>query len=118
MATQRLVLEPVDAAYIKMAYGNLRPGGHFFDRDTMRFFKSRIGEVWLVGDVFLFVTSEVPPHGGRAYSVRQMNRDGNISTVGEFCKMTRSAAIKRLRETVKANAERQELATDAFPSLK
>lgn len=118
MATQRLILEPVDAAYIKMAYGNLRPGGHFFDRDTMRFFNTRMGEAWRVGDVFLFVTSEVRPHGNRSYSVRQMNSDGNITTVGEFCKMTRSAAIKQLRETVKANAERQELATDAFPSLK
>ena len=74
--------------------------GHFFDSDTMRFFKSRIGAVRIKDDVWFFVTSEKPPHGKRMYSVRKMELDGNIETVGEFCSMTSYQANKKLNELV------------------
>jgi hypothetical protein len=92
----------VDADYVKMAYRNLNGSdGHWFDRDTMRFFNTRIGESWRIGNVFLFVTSEQPPHGDRAYSVRRMGKDGDVQTLGEFCQIeTRRDAIKALRDAV------------------
>lgn len=72
--------------------------GHFFDSDTMRFFRSRIGAVRIKDGIWYFVTSERPPHGSRAYSVRRMELDGDITTVGEFCSMSRYQANKLLNE--------------------
>lgn len=74
--------------------------GHFFDTDTMRFFKFRIGEVRVKNGIWYFVTSEKPPHGPRMYSVRRMELDGDINTVGEFCSLTRYQANKLLDELV------------------
>lgn len=61
--------------------------GHWFDKDTMRFFKSR-----LVQDVFptdsgrvYFVSSEQGPDNVRKFSIRCYTIAGDdISTVGEF----------------------------------
>ena len=61
--------------------------GHYFSKDTMRFFKSK-----LIQDVFptdsgrvYFVTSEQGPDGVRAFSVRCYSIvQDDISTVGEF----------------------------------
>ncbi len=72
--------------------------GHFFDTDTLRFFKSRIGAVRIKDGVWFFITSEKPPHGPRAYSVRRMELDGAINTVGEFCSMSKYQANKLLNE--------------------
>jgi len=57
-------------------------GGHFFDEDTMDFFKSKCyPEVF--GDYF--ITSEVSPDGEMRYTVRQFHREsGSIDTVGSF----------------------------------
>jgi len=71
---------------------------HFFDKDTMRFFSSRISELmWQVGDVkdyqtnpIYFITSEADrgsvQHAGsaRAFTVRKIDADGDIDTVSEF----------------------------------
>jgi len=72
--------------------------GHFFDPETMRFFKSRIGAVRCKDNIWFFVTSEKPPHGSRMFSVRRMELDGDINTVGEFCSMTSYQANKLLNE--------------------
>jgi hypothetical protein len=54
-------------------------GSHFFDAGTMRFFRSRVGpdlcptfQKTKNSKVFysLMITSEVPPHGVRGYTVR------------------------------------------------
>lgn len=63
-------------------------GGHFFDRDTMRFFGSRIES-----DLYknrCFITSEKNFDGTkRYYTVRQFNKDfTSIHTIGEFNKIT------------------------------
>jgi len=77
--------------------------GHFFDADTMRFFKSRIGRARKCkSGIWFFVTSEKPPHGKRMYSVRKMELDGDINTVGEFCSLTSYMANKLLDEYVEA----------------
>ncbi len=60
---------------------------HWFDKDTLAFFKSKVGErAYLDGKGgAYFTSSERGPHGPRAYSVRHYNpaRCG-ISTVGKF----------------------------------
>jgi hypothetical protein len=60
-------------------------GHHFFDRDTLHFFRSRVHDVVYGGRYF--VTSEQCPFPGdypRLYSVRRANDDGSIDSVGEF----------------------------------
>ena len=69
--------------------------GHYFDADTMRFFKSRIGIARRCkSGIWYFVTSEQPPHGPRMWSVRKMELDGDINTVGEFCSLSQYMANK------------------------
>ena len=56
--------------------------GHWFDRKTMRFFKTRIeSTVYKNGT---FVTSEQSPHGPRKFSGRRACADGRMDTVGDF----------------------------------
>jgi hypothetical protein len=50
-------------------------GSHFFDRDAMRFFKSRVNRT-LYGGRF-FVTSEDNGYDGRKYTVRFVRQDAN-----------------------------------------
>lgn len=61
-------------------------GGHWFDADTMRFFRSRIGhKAYPVSDGAFFVTSErYDDDSPRLYTVRRAYDSGEIETVGEF----------------------------------
>lgn len=68
---------------------NRNLGHYFFERDTMRFFQTRVGSTLYGGR--LFVTSERDDSygsaawdGQRRYTVRRANGDGSITTVGEF----------------------------------
>lgn len=64
---------------------NKAAGFHFFDRDTMRFFKSRIESTVYKNN--RFITSEQAPHGPRMFTVRQYNPETHeVETVGEFMK--------------------------------
>lgn len=71
-----------------MKRANRDAGFHFFDADSMRFFRSRIAP-GVIGGRF-FVTSEQyvavmsNEKGPRLYTVREMRSDGSIETVGEF----------------------------------
>ena len=79
---------------------NDRAGNHWFKPDTLRFFGSRVGE-----DVYggrLFVTSEKPPHGARAWSIRAALDDGTIETVGEFLGYGSRAAAHRAARALAA----------------
>lgn len=55
--------------------------GYWFTPKTMRFFKSRIHDVYTVlgtdGD-WVFLTSECAPNSPRRYTVRTMDKTGNI----------------------------------------
>ena len=83
---------------LAIEYKNRTNGtGHWFDADTMRFFGSRIGIARKKGDDFYFVSSEKPPHGPRRYSVRKMDINGKIETVGEFCSMSKYMAEKQVK---------------------
>ena len=66
---------------------NKAAGRFWFSPDTLRFFKSRIGDTVYEGPggVF-FVSSEKPPHGPRAHTVRQFDPETkSVATVGPFC---------------------------------
>lgn len=74
--------------------------GHWFDKSTLRFFRSRVGRK--LYRFKYFITSEKFSYDSeRLFSIREVKKDGRIETVGEFqAYRTRSAAmaaIKRLR---------------------
>jgi len=80
-------------------------GSHWFEPATMRFFDSRVARTAYVhadGRAF-FVSSEqfrgyTVPDGARRYSVRVVDVDGDIGTVGKFQAFaTRSAAVRVAR---------------------
>jgi hypothetical protein len=57
--------------------------GHWFDRDTMQFFNTRIESQLIAGRYF--ITSERRDNTfPRLFSVRQALPDGRIETVGRF----------------------------------
>ena len=56
---------------VKALYAERKPNGYWFSADTMRYFRSRIGpEFHLRNGSVVFLTSEQPPYGPRAWSVR------------------------------------------------
>jgi len=65
---------------------------HFFDKDTMSFFSSRLSELmWSEGELkdyqksnIYFITSEKHAGSARAFTVRIIDADGDINTFGEF----------------------------------
>ena len=69
-------------------------GSHWFDRDSMRFFKTRIEpQVYQGPGGIYFVTSEKGPSEVRLFSVRQYRPSRcNIDTVGEFNNLSRAEA--------------------------
>ena len=74
---------------------------HFFDRDTLKFFDSRI-ERTIYGGRF-FLTSEQfhgtdGYSGSRRWTVRAARDDGNITTMGEFNELSRDAARAMARD--------------------
>lgn len=73
-----------------MSFANLREvvkandeaGRHWFETDTMEFFKSR-----LETDLFdgrYFITSERGPFGPRAFTIHLADEKAHIHTVGDF----------------------------------
>ena len=78
------------------------PRRHWFDSETLNFFNSRLPHCGFRasnGSV-LFVSSEKPPSGRRAYTVRRLECPGCIETVGDFgaykTNAQATAAAKRL----------------------
>lgn len=63
-----------------------RTGGHFFDRDTLAFFDSRIGDTVYGGRYFLTSEQFHGPEGSlpRRWTIREALSDGSIVTVGTF----------------------------------
>lgn len=64
-------------------------GSHFFDKDTMRFFSSRVAPGILHTDRgIVFITSEqfVSPYHAepRMYTLRLFTEEGDIKELGEF----------------------------------
>lgn len=112
---------------LKKIYKERRPGGHWFDKDTMRLFETRLHKIVQIGLVWLFVTSERSPSSlswlfarlsslrsmrpvhetkERKYSVRWMSETGNIETMENFCSMTESEANNLFQECIEVETER------------
>lgn len=71
---------------------NEKNGGCWFEPATMRFFGTKIESGIICGKYF--ITSEQPPRGPRAYSVRSFDDQGDVSTVGEFAHLpSKTAAL-------------------------
>ena len=61
---------------------NRENGYHFFSKDAMRFFNSRISSYTRDG---YFITSEKQDHDSRRkYTLRYINPNGSIDTIGKF----------------------------------
>jgi hypothetical protein len=66
---------------------NKRIGHHYFDRETLRWWLSRIGDELYGGRYFVTSERDRLGHvwdGRRRYSVREALPDGSVDTVGEF----------------------------------
>ena len=73
--------------------------GHWFNADTMNFFKSKVYETVIDdGTRYLFLSSEKGPSNVRSYTIRTMAYSGNITT-GDFQKFrTKRQAEKYIEE--------------------
>ena len=83
---------------------NKEKGYYFFEPDTMRFFKSRVGDtVFQGGGGIFFVTSEKFDYNSpRNYTVREfIPETGNINTVSEFNELS----YQQARRLAKNKAE-------------
>lgn len=86
---------------VECEYRNRQPGGHWFDRDSLRFFRSRIGlEHPLPDGRWLFISSERGPTNERRYTVRVMAVDGDINDVGEFQAYTRNTVRAAFKHAI------------------
>lgn len=81
-------------------------GSHWWDIDSMRFFRTRVGEQVYQGENGIyFVTSERGPTDPRAYSVRQYDpATKQIETIGEFNAYTRAKAHRIAAKLAGANS--------------
>ena len=82
--------------------------GHFFDKETMRFFKSRILDEFYVDNWIIFITSEQNQDNPRRYTVRAASRhvdkirqNRSIKTIGEFNVLTAYQAKKLAKRVTK-----------------
>ena len=58
---------------------------HFFDKDTMRFFKSKIHSRQLIDDKYFITSEQFDSMHKRLYTIREFDHEsGNIKTVGDF----------------------------------
>jgi hypothetical protein len=94
---------------------NEETGHHFFEPDTLRFFRSRIGET-LYGRRF-FTTSEKGPDMVRAYSVRFIGPDSHIGDVGGFQSFDTSAKARRVAAACADAGARITVIHDPYPDV-
>jgi hypothetical protein len=86
-------------------------GSHWWDRSSMRFFGTRVcGAVFQGQGGIYFVTSEQPPHGPRAYTIRRFTPESlDIRTEGELCGYkTRKTALRHAERLAGAACELHE----------
>lgn len=83
----------------EIAQANRRAGGHWFDADAKRFFRSRCDGPVIGGR--LFVSSEKGPDERRLYTIRVALDDGSITDLDGFQRYgTRKAAETAARTAV------------------
>jgi hypothetical protein len=103
--TKKIKLEAIRENYIKLNIYTLNDiknhhKGHWFSKDTMRFFKSRVsGPVYCSKKACYFVSSESFNGTDRFYTVRKYNpKTKDINTVGEFNVLSKSEAFSQALE--------------------
>lgn len=62
---------------------NRRIDNHFFDRDTMRFFKSKI-ESGVYGGRYFITSEQFREDSSRRYTIREAKASGEVNTIGAF----------------------------------
>jgi hypothetical protein len=83
---------------------NAAAGNYWFERSTMRFFRSRVGRVAYrgAGGVYFVSSEQFIGSDGRAharkFTVRRQNVDGSIDTVGAFNELDRVTATRVAKE--------------------
>lgn len=84
---------------LKTKYYRLNPKGHFFDKETMRFFKSRI-EAVLQDDYFITSESRSFRDDTRVYTVRQLRGENDhVREIGEHDTLKQARkALKNYRK--------------------
>ena len=100
--------EQVQPEYVTISEIKRRHDGHWFSPDTMRFFASRAPQGgYKVGNKAYFISSEQfqlfnGERRQRAYTIRVMDWiTGDIDTLGEFNKLSKSQANTALRNILK-----------------
>ncbi len=80
-------------------------GSYWWGPASMRHFRTQIESSTFEGERgIFFVTSEKPPRGLRKFTVREFNpKTLKISTVGDFCQMSRADAIQLASEKAREN---------------
>lgn len=91
-------MRPVDMATVRCKYLSTNPDGHWFDRDSMRFFRTLLPRTAYESETreMYFVTRETNPSGETRWSVRRLTQDAaEIETVGDFHSyVTRQRAVR------------------------
>lgn len=67
----------------EVRHANANAGYHWFEPETLRFFRSRVSDA-LYGGRYFVSSERFDAHSPRRYTVRRANDDGSIDTVGEF----------------------------------
>lgn len=81
------IVHPAETEYRNLHNGLGKPHGYWFNDGAMSFFRTRLGACEYVGGYhartfLLFVTSDQPPLGVRAYCVRKLDlTTGEIDTL-------------------------------------
>lgn len=94
---------------------NASAGQHFFDRETLAFFKSRICQDYELMFRRFFLTTEKDGSNPRRASIRFVEDDGSIQSVGDFQQFKSPAAAATALE--KAIAEGVEVRNDPYPDV-
>lgn len=85
---------------------NRQRGYHFFDPGAMRFFNSRISEE-VYGGKYFITSEQFDDRSPRLYTIRMVNDDASIDTIGDFQQYNTLAqakgAIKRLIKEEQSN---------------
>ena len=80
---------------------NRELGHHFFDRDTMRFFDSKIVGA-LIGGRYFITSERFNAESPRLYTIRKAQPNGDVGTVGAFQQYrTREAAYAEAKAMAK-----------------
>lgn len=82
---------------------SLAIGHYWFEPDTMKFFSSRVGRTVYFGKYFISSERRGFTDHRRAYTIRTINQQGFIDTVGEFLAyQSADQAVSDLRRMVKS----------------